>query len=241
MAIYLCHEQPDLYDFAACVVQARPGALLLDRSALHPGGGGQVADRALASVGGETLQITGVQPEGDAHWHLLDRDVSLSPGDQIEVHVDRAHRSRVAQLHTATHILNALVFQRFAGALVTGAQISADGTARMDFDLPNVDNDHLRALEPDINDIIRQGLDVNAIYVSTQEAEREPGLIRSMSVAPPPTPDGRLRVIDIVGLDRQACGGTHLTNTGQCARIAVTKVENKGRQNRRVRIALVET
>jgi misacylated tRNA(Ala) deacylase len=145
---------------------------------------------------------------------------------------------RVAQLHTATHILNALVFQRFTGALVTGAQIYADGTARMDFDLPLVDNDLLRALEPDINDVISRGLDVNAVYVAQQEAKASPGLIRSMSVAPPPTPDGRLRVIDIVGLDRQACGGSHLTNTAQCPPIVITKVENKGRQNRRVRIAI---
>lgn len=240
MPAYLYHEQPDLYDFEAQVVATRPGAVLLDRSALHPGGGGQVCDRASLRVGGETFQITSVQADGDQYWHALDRAESLGPGERVDVHIDRQYRSRVAQLHTATHILNALVFQQFDGALVTGAQINGDGTARMDFDLPRVDNDLLRALEPKLNDVIRAGIDVRAIYISEQEARTTQGLIRSMSVAPPPTADGRLRVIEIAGLDRQACGGTHLTNTAQSLPIAITKIENKGKQNRRVRIALLE-
>lgn len=240
MPAYLYHEQPDLYDFDARVVAARPGAVLLDRSALHPGGGGQVCDRATLRLGGETFQITSVQPEGEQYWHALDRAEELGPGDCVDVQIDRQYRSRVAQLHTATHILNALVFQQFDGALVTGAQINGDGTARMDFDLPRVDNDLLRALEPKLNDVIRAGIDVRAIYISEQEARTTQGLIRSMSVAPPPTPDGRLRVIEIAGLDRQACGGTHLTNTAQSAPVAITKIENKGKQNRRVRIVLQE-
>ena len=79
---------------------------------------------------------------------------------------------------------------------------------------------------------------MRAVYVPVGEAERTPGLIRSMSVAPPPTPDGRLRVIEIGDLDRQACGCTHLTNTAESRMIKITKIENKGRHNRGIRIAL---
>jgi alanyl-tRNA synthetase len=86
--------------------------------------------------------------------------------------------------------------------------------------------------------IIEEAAEVRAIYVPVAEAEATPGLIRGLSVAPPPTPDGRLRVIEIVGVDRQACGGTHLANTGQSLPVRITKVENKGRRNRRVRLAL---
>lgn len=236
MAIYLCHEQPDLYDFETEIIDARPGAVRLARSALHPGGGGQVSDIATMETTGGIARLVNVIEEHGLYWHQIDSNLVLS--GQVMVHVDRQHRLRVAQLHTNTHILNALVFQRFAGALVTGAQIYADGTARMDFDLPDADNEQLRALEPDINGIIRSGVDVKAEYVPASEARINQGLIRSLSVAPPPTPDGRLRVIDIVGIDRQACGGTHLTNTGQSPQIRITKVENKGRRNRRVRIAL---
>jgi len=110
----------------------------------------------------------------------------------------------------------------------------------MDFDLPEVDNDRLRALEPAINAVITRGLEVSAMYVDAAEADAIAGLVRSMSVAPPPTPDGSLRVIDIAGLDRQACGGTHLANTSQSRPITITKVENKGRHNRRVRFQFAD-
>lgn len=235
-SVYLCHEHPDLLDFETEVIDARPGAVVLARSALHPGGGGQVADRATLTHANGVVRIVDVSLEGGRYWHVLDQPLHLE--GSVWVSIDAAHRSRVAQLHTDTHILNALVFREFAGALVTGAQINADGTARMDFDLPEVDNDQLRALEPAVNDCIRQGLEVRALYVPAAEAQATPGLLRSLSVTPPPTPDGRMRIIDIAGLDRQACGGTHLGNTAESGPIRITKVENKGRRNRRVRIAL---
>lgn len=236
MSIYLCHERPDLLDFETEIVDSRPGAVVLARSALHPGGGGQVADRAKLMHRGGEAWIVDVSLEGGRYWHVLDQSIELH--GPVAVSIDAAQRQRVAQLHTDTHILNALVFRHFEGALVTGAQINADGTARMDFDLPEVENDRLRALEPELNEVFRQGLEVRATYVSASEARVTPGLIRSLSVAPPPTPDGQLRIIEIAGLDRQACGGTHVTNTAECAPVRITKIENKGRRNRRVRLAL---
>jgi misacylated tRNA(Ala) deacylase len=152
--------------------------------------------------------------------------------------VDAAFRRQMCQLHTDLHIVNALAFQTFDGALVTGAQIGDDGTARIDLDLPGADSDRLRALEPAINDAIRQDLAVRQVYVATEAALAERGLLRSRSVAPPPQPDGTIRVIEIAGLDRQACGGTHLASTGQSPPIRILKVDNKGRHNRRLKIAL---
>jgi misacylated tRNA(Ala) deacylase len=144
------------------------------------------------------------------------------------------------QMHTDTHILNALVFQSFDGALVTGVQMADDGTARMDFDVPAADNDRLRALEGPLNDLIRQDIPVRYAYVPVAEAQAQHGLIRSRSVAPPPTPDGTIRIVEIVGLDRQACGGTHLASTGASPPVRILKIENKGRHNRRIRMGLAE-
>jgi misacylated tRNA(Ala) deacylase len=110
----------------------------------------------------------------------------------------------------------------------------------MDFDLQAADNDRLRALEGPINDLIRQDIPVTFAYVPMHEAQAERGLIRSRSVAPPPTPDGKIRIVEIVGLDRQACGGTHLASTGGSPPIRILKIDNKGRHNRRVRIGLAE-
>ena len=236
MAIYLCHDEPDLAVHEATVIDARPGAIALSRSAFHPGGGGQVCDVGTIEWAGGTLAVRGIEVDGDVWWHLLD-DESARVSGEVELRVDIEHRLRVASLHTVSHILNAFVFGEFAGALVTGAQINGDGTGRMDFDLPEVDNDRLRALERPVNGVIASGIDVTAVYVDASEAAVTEGLVRSMSVAPPPTPDGRLRLIDIAGVDRQACGGTHLSNTAQSRPVVITKVENKGRHNRRVRFA----
>jgi misacylated tRNA(Ala) deacylase len=237
MADYGYHEHPDVFEFDTEVVDSRPGAVLLERSLLHPGGGGQVSDRALLRFGSEAIDIVDVSVEAGRYWHVLAAPITVA--GKVHVAIDAAHRLRVAQLHTDTHILNALVFRHFDGALVTGAQISADGNARMDFDLPEVDNDALRRLEPELNAVIRAALPVRATYVTSAEAGATPGLIRSAAVAPPPTPDGRIRIIEIEGLDRQACGGTHLSNTSQSGAVRIVKVENKGRHNRRIRLALV--
>jgi misacylated tRNA(Ala) deacylase len=243
MAVYLCHEQPDLVEHDALVVDARPGRVQLDRSAFHPGGGGQVCDTGWIEYGGGVVAVTGIEPAGAAHgvvWHVLGDD-TIELSGTVVVRVDGERRARVASLHTDSHVLNALVFDRFPGTLVTGAQINADGTGRMDFDLSQVDNDVLRGLDAGVNDVIARGLEVRSVYVDAAEADAISGLVRSLSVAPPPTPDGRLRVIDIDGVDRQACGGTHLSNTAESASFRITKVENKGKRNRRIRFELVSS
>jgi len=239
MAIYLCHERPDLYEHAATVVDRRPGAVVLSRSAFHPGGGGQVSDIGTIEFADGSVAVTHVEPAGDVWWHVL-ADPAAAPAGEVVVRVDADHRLRVASLHTASHVLNAFVFDEFAGSLVTGAQINGDGTGRMDFDLTAIDNDRLRALEAPVNEVIGRGLAVEAVYVDADEAAGTPGLVRSLSVAPPPTADGRLRLIDIDGIDRQACGGTHLSNTAQSRPFRITKIENKGRRNRRIRFAFAD-
>lgn len=239
MAIYLCHEQPDLYEHDAVVTDGRPGAVVLSRSAFHPGGGGQVGDVGVIDFDGGSVAVTHIEADGDQWWHVLDDPEAIIDG-AVQVRVDAAHRTRVASLHTMSHVLNAFVFDEFEGSLVTGAQINGDGTGRMDFDLTAIDNDRLRALEGPVNEVIERGLAVEAVYVAADEAAATPGLVRSLSVAPPPTDDGRLRLIDIDGLDRQACGGTHLANTAQSPPFKIGKIENKGKRNRRIRFAAAD-
>ncbi len=200
MARYYCHEYPDVLVLETRVVDARPSAVLLDQSPFHPGGGGQLADRGLMRWNGGEVRVSGIEAVGGRYWHLLAEPVEMA--GTVEAVVDADFRSIMAQLHTDTHILNALVFRQFQGALVTGAQLNEDGTARMDFDLPEADNDRLRA------------------------------------VAPPPTEDGTIRVVEIVGLDRQACGGTHLASTAGSRPLRILKIDNKGRHNRRIKIGL---
>ena len=236
MSRYFCHDHPDVLTLDTRVVDARPGAVVLEQSPFHPGGGGQLTDRGVLRWSGGETRVTAIEADGGRSWHVLAEPVEIAGA--VQAGVDGDFRAMMTQLHTDTHVLNALVFQKFAGALVTGAQLNADGTARMDFDLPDADNDRLRALEPEINDVIRQDLALRYEWLAGDTLAAEAGLIRCRSVAPPPASDGTVRIVEIVGLDRQACGGTHLGSTGQSRPIRILKIDNKGRHNRRVKIGL---
>jgi misacylated tRNA(Ala) deacylase len=231
-----CHENPEALTLETTVSTALPGKVALTQTPFYPGGGGQLADRGVLLWSGGEAKVTGFDYSAGRLWHLLESQAELS--GTIEASVDADFRRTMRQLHTGTHILNALVFRAFDGALVTGVQMYEDGSARMDFDIQGADNDRLRALEGPINEVIAQDVTVQFAYVPMAEAQAEHGLIRSRSVAPPPTPDGKIRIVEIVGLDRQACGGTHLASTGGSPPIRILKIDNKGRHNRRVRIAL---
>ena len=236
MAHLYCHEHPDTLVLATEVSDARPGKLVLAQSPFYPGGGGQPGDQGVIRWSGGEARIVGFEYADEVLWHVVDSQPEIS--GSVEAAVDPRFREIMRQLHTGTHILNAFVYQSFDGALVTGVQMSGDGTARMDFDVPGADNDRLRALQAPINDVIKQDIAVTFDYVPFGQAQAQHGLIRSRSVAPPPTPDGKIRIVDIAGLDRQACGGTHLASTGGPPPIRILKIDNKGRHNRRVRIAL---
>jgi misacylated tRNA(Ala) deacylase len=236
MAHLYCHEHPDTLVLASEVVDSRPGKVALAQSPFYPGGGGQPADQGVLRWSGGDARIVDFEYSGGTLWHVLDGGAEIE--GTVEAAVDPGFRRIMRQLHTATHILNAFVYQTFDGALVTGVQMYGDGTARMDFDVPGADNDRLRFLEAPINDVIAQDIAVTIDYVPFEQAQAQHGLIRSRSVAPPPTPDGKIRIVEIAGLDRQACGGTHLASTGASPPVRILKIDNKGRHNRRVRIGL---
>ncbi|MDA4845126.1 alanyl-tRNA editing protein [Hoeflea poritis] len=238
MSRYLCHDQPQLSELETSVVDWRPGRVRLDRSPFYPGGGGQLADRGHLSWRNGDVSITGFEAEADGLWHLLSANDEIDGA--IKVRIDQPFRELMSELHTLSHVVNNFVFEEFGGALVTGVQMAEDGSFRIDFDLPGADNDRLRGMVDEINDALRQDFPVRQEYLSEEAVGSEPGLIRSKAVTPPPQPDGTIRIVDIVGLDRQACGGTHLFHTGLARSIRILKVENKGRQNRRLRVGIAD-
>jgi misacylated tRNA(Ala) deacylase len=233
------HQHPEVMVLESEVVEAHQGRVRLAQSPFYAGGGGQLADRGTLQWTGGDVAVAGFETVGGRLWHVL-ADPAAELAGAVQARVDPDFRQTMRELHTATHILNALVYQMFNGALVTGAQMNNDRTARLDFDLPEADNEKLRALEGPINDAIRQDLKVSDDHIALDDAYDVPGLLRSKSVTPPPSPDGRIRIVEIAGLDRQACGGTHLASTRQSRPIRIVKIDNKGRHNRRVRIGLVD-
>ena len=237
MARSFYHTNPDTLTLATDVVDAVPGRVLMAEQPFFPGGGGQLADRGKLQWSGGEAEIAGFERLDDNVWVLLKEPLALH--GKVEAIVDPVFRQMQRELHTSSHLLNAFVFQAFDGALVTGVQLNDDGTARMDFDLPDAENERLKALEGPINEAIRADLAVGDSYIPLEQATQERGLIRTRSALPPPTADGTVRVVEIGALDRQVCGGTHLTSTGRSRPIKILKIENKGRHNRRVRIGLV--
>ena len=152
-----------------------------------------------------------------------------APGTELIAEIDWERRHRLMRMHTCLHLLCAVV----PGA-VTGGQV-ADGRGRLDFDVPgsSLDKDAIAAR---LNELVAAGHPVAPRWISDDELAAEPDLVRTMSVKPP-TGSGRVRLIEIAGVDLQPCGGTHVGNTAEIGPVAVTKIENKGRQNRRIIIA----
>lgn len=241
MTQLLCLLHPAALSLETHVRDIRPGAVALAQTPFYPGGGGQLPDVGTLEWGRGRARIASAAKEAGRIWHMVDAAQDIPPvGEAVRVSVDAEFRATMQALHTGLHVVNALVFQGFDGALVTGVQMAPDATARIDFDLPEADNDRRRGIEAGINDVVRQDLGVSAELVPLAWAQAEAGTLRSQSVAPPADEEGRIRVVQIAGLDRQACGGTHLASTGADGRaIRILKIENKGRHNRRVRIGLV--
>jgi misacylated tRNA(Ala) deacylase len=234
-----CQDDPGLRELEAAVVDIRPGGILVDRSPFFPGGGGQLADRgSVAGAGGE-FTVTGIATEARGTWLDLAGEGPLPEG-RVLLRVDGAFRDLMSELHTVAHLVNAVAFLDFGGALLTGAQLAADGTLRVDLDLPGGDNDRLRALDGPLNAAIRRDLAVSAGWMPWTAAQAIPGMFRSKSVSPPAQEDGTVRIVAIGDMDRQACGGTHLASTGLARPVRILKVDNKGRHNRRVKVGFTE-
>ncbi len=220
----------------ATVVAADESGIRLDRTVFYPMSGGQPGDAGvLVLPGGDVLPIVDTR-KGEAPdevVHIPEEGAALpAPGTAVTAEIDWQRRYRLMRMHSCLHVLCALV-----DGDVTGGQVG-DGKGRLDFNLPDtrLDKEQITA---DLNRIIQEDHEVRSRWISDQELEANPQLVRTMSVKPP-SGMGRVRVLDIEGVDLQPCGGTHVRRTAEIGRVKVAKIENKGRQNRRVNIAFDE-
>jgi misacylated tRNA(Ala) deacylase len=226
-----------LREFDAHVVAVDPDTnrVALDRTAMFATGGGQPHDAGQLACESASAEVVDVAKDKDGTvWHRLATGL---PAVEAEVHgvVDWPRRYLVMRLHTAQHIMNGIIW-RDHGAHVTGAQI-APPAARLDFELATMSQELAQSIEAAINDVVQQNLPVRVLWLPRADADRNPSLIRLKANLIPPSIDP-LRVIDIVGLDRQADGGTHVAATGEVGHVRVVKTESKGSANKRVRIAV---
>jgi len=227
-------DQPTLARIDATVVASAPEGIVLDRTIFYARGGGQPGDTGTLRWDGGYVAITDtVKGEGESILHLPASGPSLPVAGTVvnaEIHWDRRHR--LMRMHTAMHLLCSVI----KGAAVTGGSVGAD-RSRLDFDLPNPPAKE--DVEAGLNALIEADLPVRIEWVDESVLDTDPGLVRTMSVKPP-RGTGRLRLMRIgdEGLvDLQPCGGTHVSRTGEIGPIQVVKIENKGKQNRRIIIA----
>ena len=236
MTELLFRDDAHLRSCSARVIGADPHGIRLDRTVFYPMGGGQPGDAgALRLPSGQSITIvdTGKGPLPDEVIHIPEPGSSLpEPGSELVAEIDWDRRYRLMRMHTCLHLLCSIV----PGA-VTGGQVS-DGRGRLDFDVPGSSLDR-EAIASRLNGLIAEGHPVGPRWITDEELAAKPELVRTMSVKPP-SGMGRVRLMQISGVDLQPCGGTHIRNTAEIGPIAVTKIENKGKQNRRVILAFAE-
>jgi len=215
----------------AQVVELLPEGVVLDRTVFYPLGGGQPGDTGVLRAGdGREWNVLGARKgEGGRILHPLAGDVPPPvPGEQVEAVIDWDRRHAHMRMHSCLHLLGSVL--RYG---VTGGQITAE-RSRLDFDTQD-EIDPARVADA-VNALIAGDHQLRSSWITDEELDARPELIRTMSVQPP-RGAGRIRLLEIPGVDLQPCGGTHVASTGEIGPIAVTKVENKGRHNRRVYIA----
>ena len=218
-----------------------PPLVVLDVTAFYPGGGGQPSDRGaiLRAADGRTWTVRAARRVGGEIVHELEPgdDDPPAAGDLVRVDLEWARRLALMRTHTALHALCGIVWRDY-GALVTGGNMEP-GSGRMDFEFERMSGDLVDAIEASVNAELTAARDVRVNVLPRDEAFAIPDLIRT-KVNLLPEGINEIRTIEIVGLDLQADGGTHVANTREVGGIRVTGYESKGRINKRIRIELVE-
>lgn len=202
--------------------------VILDKTAFYPDSGGQPHDTGTLAMGGESFPVVYVRPADGKIAHRVGRP-GLVAGELVRGEIDWERRHLIMRSHTACHLLSAVIF-RETGAMITGNQIGEE-RSRVDFSLEEFDRSRLAEYVDEVNGIIKEDRAVRTSLVSREEAMEIPDLVRLAKSVPDRE---EIRIVEVEGVDLQACGGTHVQRTGEIGWIKMLKAENKGKANRRV-------
>jgi len=231
MTELLFRDDAYLKSCSATVIALHGDAVELDRTVFYPVGGGQPGDSG--RLGGLRVADTRKSEDGESVLHIVEPGTALpKPGTPVEAEIDWDRRYRHMRLHTALHLLCAVVH-----APVTGGRIGED-KAHIDFDI-EMERLIKDEIEARINTLVAAARDARPRWISDTELDARPELVRTMSVAPPRGAE-RVRLLEIDGVDLQACGGTHVANTREVGRLTVAKIRSEGKRNKRVTLAFAQ-
>jgi misacylated tRNA(Ala) deacylase len=226
-------------EFAARVaeVDREGGRIRLDRTAFYPGGGGQPYDLGTIQTAEGTLFVTSVKRESGAIWHTVGSDHDVSEGAEVQGVLDWTRRHQLMRTHTALHILCGVIWADYAIPVTGGNMEPLKG--RLDFPFPSMSADLGAKVEKRINEEIGKAHEILVDFVPRSLADADPALIRTSANLIPQAIDP-LRIIDIVGLDKQADGGTHVLSTAEVGVVRVVGTESKGKDNKRIRLEVLD-
>ena len=224
MTQLLFRDDPYVRSCRATVLAVRDNVIELDRTVFYPTGGGQPGDTGRI---GELRVVDTLKGEGDAVLHAVEPGAPLpAVGTSVEAEIDWERRHRHMRFHTALHLLGAVV-----KAPVTGGRMAAD-KAHLDFDI-EMEKLVKAQIETAVNALVDAALETRLSWITDGELDARPELVKTMSVAPP-RGAGRVRLMEIPGIDLQACGGTHVRNTQEVGHVAVARIRSEGKRNKRV-------
>ena len=235
MSENLCYTDAYARTVEAAVVERDEdaGAVLLDRTAFYPGGGGQPADTGrLVGADAGTWRVTGARKRGDDIWHTIDGDLP-AVGARVSAELDWDRRHELMRTHSALHVLCGVVWRDHQASVTGGNMEPLSG--RMDFEFETMSGELVGEIEKRVNEEIDADREIRVAILPRDEAFAIPDLIRT-KINLLPEGIAEVRTIEIVGLDLQADGGTHVAHTGEIGKVKVTGYESKGRINKRIRI-----
>jgi misacylated tRNA(Ala) deacylase len=230
-------DDQTIREWDAFVLASSADGIVLDRSAFYPGGGGQPPDHGVLLWGGVQTRIVGVHKGDDLYLIPADGDPLPPPGTAARGAVEDDRRTALMRTHSGLHVLCGVVYRDYR-SLVTGGNMEPF-SARMDFDLPQLPEGFRDAVENACNAEIVAGRRIDVRVLPRDDAFAIPDIIRTATNLIPPEVK-EVRIVDIIGLDQQADGGTHVASTAQIGRIEVVKIENKGKGFRRLRIRIAD-
>jgi misacylated tRNA(Ala) deacylase len=222
LAELLFREDPYLRSCEATVVAVHEAGVELDRTVFYPLGGGQAGDTGRLG----DWRVVDTRKGADSVLHLLEPGATPQPGMKLPLELDWERRYRLMRYHTALHLLGAVV-----KAPVTGGRIN-DDKAHLDFDI-EMEKLVKDEIEARLNELAAASVQTGIMWITDAELDARPELVKTMSVAPP-RGEGRVRLLEIPGVDLQACGGTHVKNTAEIGKLAVARIRSEGKRNKRV-------
>ncbi len=228
MTELLCLKNSYLKECTANAVEANGKEIVFDKTVFYPVGGGLESDAGVIECSGKAYGVLEVRKKEGKNVHYLDSE-GLSTGDECVLKIDWQRRYALMRMHTAAHVLGAAMFE--IGALITGNAIAPD-ESRFDFSLESFDRQKFEETVANANEKLAGGAEVKIYELPREEAFKIPGIVKLAGALPPSIPV--LRIVEIVGLDIQADGGVHVSNTRECGKIEMTRLENKGSKNKRI-------